>query len=29
MEEKIKELFPNPDGEEYTGFLPADEYVIE
>jgi hypothetical protein len=29
VEEKIKELFPNPDGEEYTGFLPADEYVIE
>jgi hypothetical protein len=27
VEEKIKELFPNPDGEEYTGFLPANEPV--
>jgi hypothetical protein len=29
VEGKIKELFPHPDGEEYTGFLPADEHVIE
>jgi hypothetical protein len=27
VESKIKEFFPNRDGQEYTGFLPADEPV--
>jgi hypothetical protein len=27
VETKIKELFPNRDGQEYTGFLPANEPV--
>jgi len=29
VEDKIKELFPNPEGVEYTGFQPADEEVLE
>ncbi len=29
LQEKIKELFPHPEGVEYTGFLPADEDVLE
>ena len=29
VEDKIKELFPNPEGVEYTGFQPADEDVLD
>jgi hypothetical protein len=29
MEDKREELFPDPDGVEYTRFLPADENVLE